>query len=114
MVGCAYMFTAADPFAGVDLDACVDEQGDLAAHGSRDRAATRQLHNPSARRRCTGVHVIAQLRGDRRHGRNDLNRDFGRSVVSHPSSSKPLTPTWSSMTPPDTARRVDQPRPMFL
>jgi hypothetical protein len=55
MVGCAYMFTAADPFAGVDLDACVDEQGDLAAHGSRDRAATRQLHRALAvgARACT-------------------------------------------------------------
>ena len=63
--GCGFVFTAADPFAGVDLDACVDDQGELlpgaAAIVSRLDSYTER--SPSGH----GVHVIvrAQLHGER-------------------------------------------------
>ncbi len=64
--GIGYVFSADDPFAGVDLDACIDRQtGELhpAAAEILGQLDTYQERSPSN----TGMHAIvtAKLRGDR-------------------------------------------------
>ena len=68
--GCGYIFTAADEFAGIDLDACVDERGEMlpSAAAIVERLDSYTERSPSGR----GVHIIvkAQLHGDRHRTSN--------------------------------------------